>query len=203
MSDGQVEIDKHVVLGDGCHGVGRAISGERCALVIHRLPESRPVGETLPPTTLGEMPVDVLVEVTNVDAAEVLVKAAEKVRSALKRKARCDGDPGEPDYKAMESILEDLLESGRFPSTRIEHHALEDVFSMRDRIRRALGRVPWITAEWGEPCPECGALPELQTDACCDLNPNDGDPVRCPDCGMRGGTTVDEDGNTYINWEGV
>lgn len=57
--------------------------------------------------------------------------------------------------------------------------------------------------EWkmweGEDCAECGSMPEVFTSAKQGLA-CDGDPVRCPECDMKGGMTVD-DAVASVNWD--
>jgi len=60
-----------------------------------------------------------------------------------------------------------------------------------------------MSKEWkmweADSCPECGCMPEVLTDA--ELGyAFDSDDVRCPECDTKGGMTVDEDGDAYINW---
>jgi len=57
----------------------------------------------------------------------------------------------------------------------------------------------WKMIEW-DSCPECGSIPEVLSECKGNDMVMDSEEARCPECDMRGGTTVDEDGNAYINW---
>lgn len=53
--------------------------------------------------------------------------------------------------------------------------------------------------DFEEECPECGDLAEVDTDEPIGYV-LDGDPVRCPGCGLTGAISCDADSDPYVNW---
>jgi len=123
----------------------------------------------------------------NLDWRKVAVKMAEEIRSF--REDYCNPVTNRLDI--IEEFKQKVRESSKVKKNKVfssSYSAEKDAFGKR-----------WVMIEW-DSCPYCGGDPEILTDSPSDEEFYEGDEVRCSECKMPGGVSLEGDDIAWINW---